>query len=58
MQTVRENITLSTGRVIGHTRQENGAQLATPLTGPLEMTNFEWIEYCAIIDGRAKNAKI
>jgi hypothetical protein len=54
MQNVRENITLSTGRVIGHTRQENGSQLATPLTGPYEMTNDEWTEYCSIINPKSK----
>jgi hypothetical protein len=54
MNKARENITLSTGRVIGHERQENGSQLATPLTGSFEMTNEEWIEYCAIISGNDK----
>lgn len=54
---VRENIQLSSGRVIGHELQENGSQLATPLTGSYEMTNDEWIEYCAIIDGRKQCEK-
>jgi hypothetical protein len=51
---VRENILLSSGRVIGHQRQENGSQLATPLTGNYELTNEEWIEYCSIIDSKEK----
>lgn len=48
---LRENITLSTGRVIAHEAMPNGAQMATPTTGSLEMTNDEWIEYCQIIRG-------
>jgi hypothetical protein len=52
---VRENILLSSGRVIGHQRQENGSQLATPLTGNYEMTSDEWVEYCAIINLKEKS---
>jgi len=51
---VRENILLSSGRVIGHELQENGSQLATPLTGSYEMTSEEWVEYCAIINPKEK----
>lgn len=46
----RENVPLSSGRVIGHEWHENGYQVATPLTGSEEMTNEEWAEYCAIIN--------
>jgi hypothetical protein len=49
MQTVRENILLSSGRTIGHELHKNGYQVATPLTGNQEMTNEEWIEYCQIV---------
>jgi hypothetical protein len=52
MKNVRENITLSTGRVIGHEWHENGYQVATPLTGSLAMTNEEWVEYCSIVASR------
>lgn len=48
---LRENITLSTGRVIAHEAMPNGAQMATSTTGDDEMTNDEWIEYCQIIRG-------
>jgi hypothetical protein len=42
------DIQLSTGRIINHTRMDNGSQLATPTTGSYEMTNSEWLEYCSI----------
>ena len=51
MDQVRADIKLSTGRIVKHTRQENGSQLATPTPGCYEMTNLEWIEYCKIING-------
>jgi len=51
MDQVRADIKLSTGRIVKHTRQENGSQLATPTPGCYEMTNQEWIEYCKIING-------
>jgi len=38
-------VTLSTGRVVVHTRQPNGAQLATPTPGSYSMTPAEWAEY-------------
>jgi hypothetical protein len=47
---LRNDITLSSGRVITHTREPNGSQLATPTTGFYEMTNAEWIEYCDIVN--------
>jgi hypothetical protein len=50
MQNVHENVTLSSGRVIAHERMENGAQMATPTTGPVEMTEAEWREYVSIIN--------
>ena len=49
MLNVRENITLSTGRVIAHTREPNGSQLAIPTTGYYAMTNAEYIEYTYIV---------
>ena len=49
MQTVTPNITLSTGRTITHSRMANGAQFAQPTTGPVEMTDAEWDEYCTIL---------
>ena len=45
----RDDITLSSGRVIRHTREPNGAQLATPTTGPAELTYAEWSEYCDLV---------
>lgn len=55
--TIRENVLLSSGRVIGHELMENGAQLATPLTGSVEMTDDEWREYCSIINPESKDTK-
>ena len=52
---LRENIPLSTGRIVIHTHMSNGAQLATPTPGALEMTNEEWCEYCEIIRGPRKD---
>lgn len=49
---LRENIALSSGRVITHTREPNGSQLATPITGNYAMTNAEWAEYCKIINSK------
>jgi hypothetical protein len=46
---LRKDIQLSSGRVIRHTLESNGSQLATPTTGYYEMTNDEWAEYCKII---------
>jgi hypothetical protein len=40
-----EPVTLTTGRVVVHTRQLNGSQLATPTPGPYAMTPAEWAEY-------------
>jgi hypothetical protein len=48
---LRNDIKLSTGRVVKHSIMDNGAQLATPTPGCYEMTNQEWIEYCKIING-------
>lgn len=47
---VHADVTLSSGRVIRHERMENGAQMATPTTGPEEMTDAEWTEYVSIIN--------
>jgi hypothetical protein len=54
MQNVHENVTLSSGRVIAHTREPNGSQLATPTTGSNAMTNDEWLEYVSIINPKDK----
>jgi hypothetical protein len=51
---VHPNVTLSTGRVIAHERMENGAQMATPTTGPVEMTEAEWLEYVALTNPKGK----
>ena len=51
---LRNDITLSTGRIVKHTLMENGAQLATPTSGNDEMTFQEWLEYCNIIDLKIK----
>ena len=40
-----EPVTLATGRVVVHTRQPNGSQLATPTPGDYSMTPAEWLEY-------------
>lgn len=48
-QKLRAPVTLSTGRIVIHTREPNGCQLATPTPGSYEMTNDEWEEYCEII---------
>ena len=50
---MRKNITLSSGRTIGHRAYlingvPNGATEAFVIEGG-EMTNDEWIEYCKII---------
>lgn len=50
---MRKNITLSSGRVIGHrpylsNGQPNGSTEAFVIGGGY-MTNEEWIEYCKII---------
>lgn len=38
---------LSTGRVVLHSPMAFGiSQLATPIPGPEEMTEQEWLEYC------------
>ena len=54
MQNVRENVTLSSGRVIAHTREPNGSQLATTTTGSYAMTNDEWLEYVSITNPKDK----
>jgi hypothetical protein len=41
----RAPVTLSTGRVIVHTREPNGSQRATATPGDYSMTPAEWIEY-------------
>jgi hypothetical protein len=50
---MKPDITLSTGRVIVHTPYHNGATMATPSTGPVEMTDAEWAEYVEIIRAKA-----
>jgi len=54
---LRNDITLSTGRIVKHSLLENGSQLATPTPGSYEMTNSEWLEYCNIIDLKVKVKK-
>lgn len=50
LQTVRDDVQLSSGRIIRHVKMENGAQMATPTTGADEMTHEEWTEYVSIIN--------
>lgn len=42
----RTDIQLSSGRTIRRMKMENGSYLATPTSGPQEMTPIEWTEYC------------
>jgi hypothetical protein len=49
---LRNDITLSSDRVITHTREPNGSQLATPTTGYYAMTNAEFAEYCDIVNSK------
>ena len=44
------NITLSTGRVVVHTRQPNGSTLATPTPGYYAFTHDEYDEYDRIVE--------
>lgn len=55
---MRKDITLSTGRTIGHrpyliNGQPNGATEAFVIDGD-EMTNAEWVEYCQAIHSPEK----
>ena len=43
-------VTLATSRVVVHTRQPNGSQLATPTPGPYAMTPAEGAEYTGARD--------
>ena len=52
-ENVHADVTLSSGRVIRHERMENGAQMATPTTGPEAMTESEWTEYVSIINPKS-----
>jgi hypothetical protein len=56
-QPPRAYIKLSSGRIIAHTREENGCQLATPTTGDASMTDAEWEEYCNLITGNKMQLK-
>jgi hypothetical protein len=52
-ESVRENITLSTGTVIAHRREPNGSQFAYIADRPDDaMTEAEWCEYADLISGR------
>lgn len=44
----RNDIELSTGNIVTHTRMKNGATMAE-LTCGREMTSDEWNEYCGIL---------
>ncbi len=50
----KPSVALSSGRTIAHKRTENGAWDASPTTGPSELTEGEWEEYCAIVRCNAK----
>lgn len=43
------NIKLTSGRIIIHTRNDNGSQQATPIPGSEYMTEAEWSEYCDLL---------
>jgi hypothetical protein len=49
LEPLTADIQLSTGRVVKHSPEPNGSQLATPTPGPAEMTEAEWDEYCAVL---------
>lgn len=42
----KPDIVLASGRVVTHTRLQSGAWEAVPTTGPEELTNDEWSDYC------------
>lgn len=48
----RDDIKLPSGRIIRHVQEANGAQYAVPATGPDEMSELEWDEYCGIVAER------
>ena len=49
LEPLTADIQLSTGRIVKHSPEPNGSQLATPTPGPAEMTEAEWDEYCAVL---------
>ena len=49
LEPLTADIQLSTGRVVKHSPEPDGSQLATPTPGPVEMTDAEWDEYCAVL---------
>lgn len=53
MSYVSPDVILKSGRVVSHVRGKNGAQLATPTTGPEELTESEWSDYAKQIAKRA-----
>ena len=50
---MKENITLSNGRIVTHKPYHNGATEAFMLDGK-EMSNEEWIEYCKLTYPKTK----
>jgi hypothetical protein len=61
----RPNIVLSNGKIVRHTRQLNGSQLATLASGEIEhesswsaMNTAEWMEYCSRIMAMIQGDKI
>ena len=48
----RDDITLSTGAIVKCVRMPNGSQDCN--IDDRDMTNEEWIEFCAIIRGQSK----
>jgi hypothetical protein len=49
------DVILSTwpARTIAHTIEPNGSQLATPTTGPAELTETEWREYSQVVSSQS-----
>jgi len=50
---MKENVTLSNGRIVTHKPYHNGATEAFMLDGG-EMSNEEWIEYCKLTYPKVK----
>lgn len=45
----RPDITLSSGKVLTHTKMDSGAWYMAPAVGPDEISEDEWQEYCSLI---------
>jgi hypothetical protein len=52
---MRDNVTLTNGRVVTHQPMANGAHDAVMQDGGL-MSHAEWADYCAIVIARSRAA--